>query len=136
MLPFVPDPSEHYRWADIVTVPSRRPESLGRVAIEAMAHGRPPLVSAIGGLVEVVIDGETGWHVPPGDAAALAGKLREIILRPDACVFRRRGAVAIRGAFQRAGARRRIVAIATDKLRAALAKPGRAHVAREAETSS
>ncbi|RVA19976.1 glycosyltransferase, partial [Mesorhizobium sp. M7D.F.Ca.US.004.03.1.1] len=39
VLPFVPDPSEHYRWADIVTVPSRRPESLGRVAIEAMAYG-------------------------------------------------------------------------------------------------
>ena len=65
VLPFVSDPTDHYRWADIVAVPSRRPESLGRVAIEAMGWGRPPLVSAIGGLVEVVADGETGRVIKP-----------------------------------------------------------------------
>ena len=84
ILPFTNDPSDHYRWADIVVVPSRRPESLGRVAIEAMAFGRPPLASAIGGLREVVEDGRTGWLVPPGDAAALAAKLEAVILSPDA----------------------------------------------------
>lgn len=83
ILPFVEDPSPHYRWTDIVVVPSRRPESLGRVAIEAMAYGRPPVVSAIGGLIEVVEDKKTGWLVPPGDAAALADKLKEIILMPE-----------------------------------------------------
>lgn len=83
VLPFVPDPEEHYRWSDIVVVPSRRPESLGRVAIEAMAYGRPPLVSAIGGLVEVVDDNRTGWLVPPGDAGALSAKLQSIISAPE-----------------------------------------------------
>lgn len=80
--PFVADASPLYRWADVVVVPSCRPESLGRVAIEAMAFGRPPVVSAIGGLTEVVEDGRTGWFVPPGDASALAGRLRMLIENP------------------------------------------------------
>lgn len=83
LLPFIPDPGEHYRWADIVTVPSRLPESLGRVAIEGMAHGAPPLVSAIGGLPEVVEAGRTGWIVPPDDARALAAALAEIVTKPE-----------------------------------------------------
>ncbi|TCQ98228.1 glycosyltransferase involved in cell wall biosynthesis [Neorhizobium sp. JUb45] len=83
MLPFTDDPSEHYRWADIVVVPSRRPESLGRVAIEAMAYGRPPVVSAIGGLMEVVEHQRTGWLVPPADPAALAAQLQAIASEPD-----------------------------------------------------
>lgn len=81
--PFVDDPTPLYRWADIVTVPSRRPESLGRVAIEAMAFGRPPLASAIGGLQEVVVDRVTGRLLPPGDAGALAQALEEIIAAPE-----------------------------------------------------
>jgi glycosyltransferase involved in cell wall biosynthesis len=82
--PFVEDPAPIYRWADLVVAPSKLPESLGRTAIEAMAFGRPALVSAIGGLTEVVADGETGWHVPPGEADALAQKLSAIVERPEA----------------------------------------------------
>ncbi|MGY3332174.1 glycosyltransferase involved in cell wall biosynthesis [Mesorhizobium sp. USDA 4775] len=134
-LPFIPDPSEHYRWADIVTVPSRRPESLGRVAIEAMAYGRPPLVSAIGGLVEVVADGETGWHVPPGNAAALAAKLQEIILAPEAWRgFVAAGRKRYETVFSEPVAAAAIAAIAADKLKAAIARPGRTASTRQAET--
>ncbi|WP_062119359.1 glycosyltransferase family 4 protein [Aureimonas sp. AU40] len=82
LLPFQPDPAEHFRWADIVVVPSRLPESLGRVAIEAQAYGRPPIVSDIGGLGEVVEDGRTGWLVPPGNAAALAARIEAILADP------------------------------------------------------
>jgi len=86
-LPFISDPSEHYRWADIVTVPSRRPEIARRVAIEAMAYG--PSAAGVGdrmGWSKWSPDNETGWLVPPGDASALAAKLQEIILalRPGA----------------------------------------------------
>ncbi len=81
--PFVDDPAPLYRWADVVAMPSRRPESLGRVAIEAMAFGRPPLASAIGGLREVVVDRSTGRLLPPGDAAALRAALAEIAANPD-----------------------------------------------------
>ncbi|TPI36170.1 glycosyltransferase family 4 protein [Mesorhizobium sp. B3-1-6] len=136
VLPFVSDPADHYRWADIVAVPSRRPESLGRVAIEAMGWGRPPLVSAIGGLVEVVADGETGWHVPPGNAAALAGKLTEIILRPDLWRdFAAAGRARYEAVFSEPIAAAAIVAIVADKLKATPPRQGRARVAREAETS-
>ncbi|TPI70923.1 glycosyltransferase family 4 protein [Mesorhizobium sp. B3-1-3] len=136
VLPFVSDPADHYRWADIVAVPSRRPESLGRVAIEAMGWGRPPLVSAIGGLVEVVADGETGWHVPPGNAAALAGKLTEIILRPDPWRdFAAAGRARYEAVFSEPIAAAAIVAIVADKLKATPPRQGRARVAREAETS-
>ena len=69
--PFQVDPAPLYRWADVVAVPSRMPESLGRVAIEAMAFGRPPIVAQLGGLTEIVENGATGWTVPPNDAAAL-----------------------------------------------------------------
>lgn len=81
--PFHEDPSPLYQWAHVVLVPSKLTESLGRVAIEAMAFGRPPLVSAIGGLVEVVGDSVTGWHVPPNDPVALARKITDILMHPD-----------------------------------------------------
>ena len=84
LLPFAADPEAHFRWADVVAVPSRLPESLGRVAIEAMAHGKPPIVSDIGGLPEVVEDGVTGWLVPPDDARALSDTLARIVDDPNA----------------------------------------------------
>jgi glycosyltransferase involved in cell wall biosynthesis len=81
--PFQNDTAPLYRWADIVAVPSRLPESLGRVAIEAMAFGRPPLVARLGGLTEVVEDGVTGWIVPANDAQALAQTITQILSEPD-----------------------------------------------------
>ena len=68
-----------YRRADIVVVPSKLPEPLGRVAIEAMSFGRPVIASEIGGLPQVVKDQVTGWLIPPGDAAVLAEAIRRII---------------------------------------------------------
>ena len=80
--PFQADPAPLYRWADVVVVPSSRPAALGRVAIEAMAHRRPPLVAAIGGLPEIVEDRVSGWIVAPNDALALADALTQIVTRP------------------------------------------------------
>ncbi|GJE62406.1 glycosyltransferase family 4 protein [Methylobacterium trifolii] len=84
LAPFVDDPAALYRWADVVTVPSQRPESLGRVAIEALAYGIPALVSGIGGLTEIVEDRRTGWVVPPGSVEALSRTLEEIVTDPGA----------------------------------------------------
>jgi len=95
---FQVDTAPLYRWADVVAVPSRLPESLGRVAIEAMAHCRPPLVARIGGLSEIVEDGVTGWVVPPNDAVALARTIGAIVTNPD--VWRGYGTAA-RGRFER-----------------------------------
>ncbi|WP_082552725.1 glycosyltransferase [Methylobacterium sp. Leaf456] len=116
LLPFAPDPDPHYRWADIVTVPSRLPESLGRVAIEAMAYGRPPLVSAIGGLAEVVEDGRTGWCVPPDRADALAAALARIVATPEAwAAFPEAGRRRYEALFTEAVARRAIGALVRER---------------------
>ncbi|MGH1569744.1 glycosyltransferase family 4 protein [Methylobacterium sp. P31] len=81
--PFVADPAALYRWADVVTMPSQRPESLGRVAIEAMSYGVPPLVTDIGGLPEIVEDGRTGWIVPPTGPGPIADALARIAADPE-----------------------------------------------------
>jgi glycosyltransferase involved in cell wall biosynthesis len=57
--------------AAIVVIPSLG-EGFGMVALEAMERGRPVIASAVGGLPEIVADGETGLVVPPADAEALA----------------------------------------------------------------
>ena len=82
MQPFVADPSDLYRWADVVAMPSQMPESLGRVAIEAMSYGVPALVTGLGGLKEVVADGLTGWVVPAGSSRPIADALARIVTEP------------------------------------------------------
>jgi glycosyltransferase involved in cell wall biosynthesis len=57
--------------AGIVVVPSLG-EGFGMVALEAMERSRPVIASAVGGLPEIVANGETGIVVPPNDAEALA----------------------------------------------------------------
>jgi glycosyltransferase involved in cell wall biosynthesis len=62
---------------DVTTVPSHV-EPLGLSALEAMAAGTPVIASAVGGLAESVIDGETGLLVPPRDATALAAAIERL----------------------------------------------------------
>jgi glycosyltransferase involved in cell wall biosynthesis len=62
--------------ADVVVHASTKPEAFGRVVIEAQAMARPVIAADLGGPVETVRHGETGWRVPPGDPAALADALR------------------------------------------------------------
>lgn len=57
-------------------------EGLGVVLIEAMTHARPVIASAAGGIVDIVRDGENGFLVPPGDAAALADAIGRMMDDP------------------------------------------------------
>jgi starch synthase len=57
-------------------------EPLGIVNLEAMACGTAVVASAVGGIPEVVADGETGLLVPPGDEAALAAAINALIRDP------------------------------------------------------
>ena len=81
--PFEDDPSSSYQWADVVVVPSRLPEPFGRVAIEAMSFGKPVICAAHGGLVEIVIDGETGQYFAPSDAEGLRDRIETLLARPE-----------------------------------------------------
>jgi glycosyltransferase involved in cell wall biosynthesis len=75
-------------------------EGLGRVAIEAQFLGKPVIASRIGGIPEIVIDGETGLLVEPGDERSLAEAMARLL--DDAALAERMGAagrVAVRDTF-------------------------------------
>jgi glycosyltransferase involved in cell wall biosynthesis len=92
--------------ADVVAVPSTRPEAFGRVAVEAQAAGVPVVVSDHGAPTETVLAppavaaaARTGWRVAPGDAAALAEGLAAALALGPA----ERGALAARARAHVAG---------------------------------
>lgn len=72
--------------------PSLWPEPFGLVALEAAAAGKAVIASAIGGLPDIVVDGETGLLVEPGNRAALAAALQRLI--DDHALRARLGAAA------------------------------------------
>lgn len=81
------DMAAAYALADVVLSPSIEPEPFGRTAVEAQAASRPVIVSDAGGQQETVIEGETGFRVAPGDAAALAEAMRKAVeMGPEARV--------------------------------------------------
>jgi glycosyltransferase involved in cell wall biosynthesis len=91
-----------YRSAQVLVLPSvertcygrsvRVSELLGLAVLEAMASGTPVIASRVGGLPEVVRDGETGFLVPPGDVAALHDRLHYVL--SDSALAQRLGANA------------------------------------------
>ena len=66
---------------DVFCLPSTR-EGLPLVVLEAMAQRKPVVASAVGGTPELVVNGETGLLVPPGDAEALAQALIRVLEDP------------------------------------------------------
>ncbi len=74
----VEDIAAYVERADVVLVPSDRPEPFGLVALEAFRAGRPVVASRAGGLAEVVDDGQNGWLFEPGSVEELAEVLRRL----------------------------------------------------------
>ena len=68
-----------YMLTDVVVSASTDPEAFGRVVAEAQALGRPVIATDHGAAREIIIPDETGWLVPPGDAAALAERLGKVL---------------------------------------------------------
>lgn len=64
---------------DIAVIPSIEPESFGLVAIEAMASKKPVIASNHGGLSEVVVSGESGILINPGDVDSLVNALKFLV---------------------------------------------------------
>lgn len=98
-----------YRSAQVLVLPSvdrtcygravRVSELLGLVVLEAMASGTPVVASHIGGLPEVIDDGQTGFLTPPGDVRALRGRLEQLLHDPASA--RRLGANARAAVLER-----------------------------------
>ncbi len=70
--------------AQVAVFPVTDPEAFGRAAVEAQAMGAPVIASALGGYTETIVDGDSGFLVPPGDAGKLATKIERVLaLSPD-----------------------------------------------------
>ncbi|MGH3881279.1 MAG: glycosyltransferase family 4 protein [Actinophytocola sp.] len=91
----LPDPSlvACLAAADVVVLPSRY-EPFGIAALEAAAVGAPLVASTAGGLAELVIDGETGLSVEPGDVDGIVSSIRAVLADPAAAARRAKAARA------------------------------------------
>lgn len=65
--------------ASLVVVPSEWPENSPLSVLEAMAHGKPIVASRIGGIPELVRDGESGLLFEPRNAGELSGRVRALL---------------------------------------------------------
>jgi glycosyltransferase involved in cell wall biosynthesis len=71
-----------WRRCTLALIPSICPDACPTVAMEAMAMERPIIASRIGGLTDIIVDGETGLLVPPGDARALSEAIECLLADP------------------------------------------------------
>lgn len=72
---------------DVAVQASHLPEGLGTAIIEAMAMGKPVVATAVGGVVELVEDGITGFLVPPGNSPALSGAILKLLNNEERAKF-------------------------------------------------
>ena len=82
MTGFYPNISELYPVMDILCLPSLM-EGMGLVLLEAMYFGVPVVATQVGGIPEVIIDGESGLLVDPGNSRALAMAITWLLDSPD-----------------------------------------------------
>jgi len=92
-----------YKIADLVVCPSVTPEGFGRTVAEAMAMGKPVIVTDLGAPPELVAHGETGWVVPAGDAEALAEAIARTLALPEHVLVEmgRRGMAEVQNRYTR-----------------------------------
>lgn len=72
----------YYSTGDIFVMPSLS-EGFGIANLEAMACGRPVISTRVGGIVDVVVDGQTGFLIEPADSEALYGAMKKALESPE-----------------------------------------------------
>lgn len=77
-----PELAAHFATARVMVLPSLS-EGLGRVVVEAMLLGLPVIGSRVGGIPDMIVDGENGYLVAPGSEAELTAALRRIFEEAD-----------------------------------------------------
>lgn len=73
----------YYNAADLFVNPTLRVEGMPCVITEAMASGTPVITSAMGGIPDVVVHGQTGCLVPPGDVDRLSEEIARLLTHPE-----------------------------------------------------
>ena len=72
---------ELFQRSDVLVVPTLA-DCFSMAAIEAMACGLPVITSLVGGIPEIVVEGQTGFLVPPGDATGLLAAIQAVVADP------------------------------------------------------
>jgi glycosyltransferase involved in cell wall biosynthesis len=88
----IADARPAYAALDVFVLTSAQPEPFGGVVMEAMCMSKPVIATALGGSLDQVVEGETGFLIPPADPDALAEKI--LILLKDQTLRMRMGAAA------------------------------------------
>ena len=108
----------YYSAADVVVMPSHY-ESFGMVALEAMACGTPVIATDVGGLAQLVREGETGFLVPGRDPDALGKRLQLLLGDAELRAQLGRQASDYAASYAWPGITRQIVELYESKLSAA-----------------
>lgn len=103
LTPNAPELLRLYQTSDVFVLPTRA-EAFGIAAVEAAAAGLPVVATRVGGLPDIVVDGETGFLIAPGDAEELHRRLAQLVA--DRALTRRLGEAGRRRAVTRFDARR------------------------------
>lgn len=78
--------ASYFANAAVTVVPSRCLENAPSTIGESLAHGTPVIATRVGGIPEMIRDGENGWLVPPGDVRALADAIESAIKQKNPVV--------------------------------------------------
>ena len=82
LVPTDPRLQDLYRSADIFVLPTLA-DCFSMAALEAMASGLPVVISDVGGIGDIVVDGETGRMVAPGDGRAVLEATAALVAQPE-----------------------------------------------------
>jgi len=120
-----------FRRCTLAVLPSVWPDPCPTTVLEAMASGCPVITTSIGGMVDMIVDGESGLLVPPGDVRGLTAGMSRVLTDSELCAQLREGANAKVSAFAASSVAERL-----ETVYERVALPGAAAAARAISSKS